>query len=62
LGSVKTFGPRNVGLGPAARAQTKKKKEVRSVLDTGRSRFYSCFPFSRVKAGIYQINVIKIRS
>ena len=35
LGGLGRTGPRNVGLGPAARS--KQKKPIRSVVDTGRS-------------------------
>ncbi|XP_069106705.1 RING finger protein 32-like [Argopecten irradians] len=36
FGSMKTFGPRNIGLGPAARS--KQKSKPRPVVDTGRNR------------------------
>lgn len=35
LGGLGRMGPRQIGLGPAAKA--KQKKTVRSVVDTGRS-------------------------
>ncbi|KAK3087334.1 hypothetical protein FSP39_004798, partial [Pinctada imbricata] len=35
LGAPLSLGPRNVGLGPAARAQKKQKKEIKSLTDTG---------------------------
>ncbi|KAJ8322165.1 hypothetical protein KUTeg_000636 [Tegillarca granosa] len=39
LSGPKSFGPRNVGPGPAAKLKAKQKKEVHSVVDTGRNRF-----------------------
>ncbi|KAJ8321670.1 hypothetical protein KUTeg_000141 [Tegillarca granosa] len=39
LSGPKSFGPRNVGPGPAAKLKAKQKKEVHSVVDTGRNRY-----------------------
>ncbi|XP_060080407.1 RING finger protein 32-like [Ylistrum balloti] len=56
--NTKTFGPRNIGLGPAARAQHKSR--TRPVVDTGRNRFQKTKPKKKEEAEEYVLEPQKI--
>ncbi|XP_033726891.1 RING finger protein 32-like isoform X2 [Pecten maximus] len=58
FGSVKTFGPRNIGLGPAARS--KQRSQPRPVVDTGRNRFQRTKPKKKEEDEEYVLDPQKV--
>ncbi|OWF35952.1 RING finger protein 32-like [Mizuhopecten yessoensis] len=58
FGNVKTFGPRNIGLGPAARS--KQRSQPRAVVDTGRNRSQKAKPKKKEEDEEYVLDPLKV--